>query len=296
MEIRQLKTFKVVATHLSFSKAAKRLNYAQSSISAQIHSLESEMGAQLFDRLGRRIILTEAGNKLLNYATKIIDLEDEARAEVQSSKPLKGALTIRIPETFGMCQLPLIIGKFYRLYPDIRLSFITCAHDELVKDLRKGITDLAFLLTESIKVSDLDMEILGFESIKLVARPDHPWTKKKIVNTKDFETETFLLSRVDCSYRKSFQQILNNKKVRPKSIFEFNSVAAIKKCVINGIGVTILPEINVAEDIAQNRLTTLSWEEDNFEVALMMIWYKNRWLSPTLKAFMDTSIDVLKGI
>ena len=86
MEIRHLKTFLGVAKALSFNKAAEHLNYAQSSVSAQIQALEEELGVQLFDRLGRRILLTEAGIRLLDYAEKILQLVDETRAELADGK------------------------------------------------------------------------------------------------------------------------------------------------------------------------------------------------------------------
>ena len=92
MEIRHLKTFLGVAKVLSFNKAAEHLNYAQSSVSAQIQALEEELGVQLFDRLGRRILLTEAGLKLLNYAEKMVQLVDETRAELTSEKEPQGSL------------------------------------------------------------------------------------------------------------------------------------------------------------------------------------------------------------
>jgi DNA-binding transcriptional LysR family regulator len=295
MEIRQLRTFQTVAALLSFHRAAEQLHYAQSSISAQIQSLETELGVRLFDRLGRRILLTEAGERLLQYSEKILDLAEETRAEVSGTKDPQGSLTIRIPETFGVCRLPPVVKLFKSRFPKVRLSFTTCAHEGLAKDLRKGITDLAFLMTESIQAADLEMEALGFESIRIVARTDHPLAKKPIVRTEDLKGETILLSRVDCSYRRTFQHILDQKKVRSGTILEFSSVAVIKQCVMNGVGITILPEVSIAQDIAQGRLATLAWEEEKLEVALLMIWYKDRWLSPTLSSFMDIVREILKN-
>jgi len=293
MEIRQLRTFQAVAQMLSFNRAAERLHYAQSSISAQIQALEEELEVKLFDRLGRRILLTEAGERLLQYAEKILDLADETRAEVAGSREPQGSLTIRTPETLGVHRLPPVIKRFRSRFPNVRLHFITCAHEGLEKDLRKGITDLAFLLTESIQSSDLEAETLGFESIRIVARPDHPLAAKQVVRTRDLEGETILLSKVDCSYRRSNQPILDQETVRPGTTLEFNSVAAIKQCVMEGVGITILPELTVAQDIAQGRWAPLAWEEEKLEVATLMIWYKDRWLSPTLSAFMDMTREVL---
>ena len=294
MEIRQLRAFRSVATLMSFHRAAEQLHYAQSSISAQIQSLEADLGVQLFDRLGRRILLTEAGERLLQYAGKILDLAEETQAAVADSGKPQGSLTIRIPETFGVNRLPLIVKRFKARFPKVRLSFTTCAHDELAKDLRKGITDLAFLWTESIQAADLEAEVLSFETLVIVTSPNHPLTTKPVVRTRDLAGETILLSKMDCSYRRSFQQILDKKKVQPGTVLEFSSVAVIKQCVREGVGITILPEISAARDIAEGRLVALPWEEQKLEVATLMIWYKDRWLSPTLSAFMDMTRELLK--
>ncbi len=292
MEIRQLRTFQAVAQMLSFNKAAQRLHYAQSSISAQIQALEEELDVKLFDRLGRRILLTEAGERLMQYAGKILDLADETRAEIVSSKEPEGSLTIRAPESFCVHRLPPVVKQFRSRFPKVSLSFITCAVENLQKDLRKGITDLAFLLTESIQAADLEAEALGFEHIMLVASPEHPLAAKPEIRTRDLEGETILLSKVDCSYRRSFEQILDQGKIRPGITLEFNSVEAIKQCVMEGIGITILPEVAVAREIAQGRLAALTWGEGKMEVALLMIWYKEKWLSPTLSAFIRMARDV----
>ena len=119
--------------------------------------------------------------------------------------------------------------------------------------------------------------------------------KKPVVHTRDLEGETLLFSRVDCSYRKTLEAVLKLEKVRYDATLDFNSVAAIKQCVMAGVGISILPEITVTEDISQGRLTVLSWSEGVIEVATLMIWYKDRWLSPTLSAFMEVVQEMLKN-
>jgi DNA-binding transcriptional LysR family regulator len=296
MEIRQLRSFQTVANLLSFNRAAERLNYAQSSISAQIQALEEELKVQLFDRLGRRVQLTEAGTQLLEYANKILDLVAESHSEMTAVKEPLGSLTIRIPETFGVHRLPAVIKEFHRRCPKVRLHFITCAHEGLEKDLRKGLTDLAFLLTESFQAADLMMETVGFESVVLVAGPDHPLAAKKAVPTQALTGETILLSRVDCSYRKSFERLLHEEGITRLTKLEFHSVEVIKRSVMAGVGITVLPEIAVAEEVATQRLVILPWSQGQIEVALLMIWYRDRWLSPTLRAFMEVAKSVLQQI
>jgi len=293
MEIRQLRTFQTVARFLSFNRAAVELHYAQSSISAQIQALEEELGVQLFDRLGRCILLTEAGVRLLRYAEKILDLEDETRSELVGSKELRGSLTIKVPETLGVHRLPAVVKQFRSHYPKVRIHFVSCSHEGLQKDLRKGVTDLAFLLAESIQSADLSVEMLGIEPLVLVAHPGHPLTQQSIVRTQDLQGETILFSTVDCSYRRCLESVLNSEKIRYDAALEFNSVAALKRCVMAGVGITILPRITAEEDISQGRLAALSWPLERLEVAALMIWLRDRWLSPTLSAFMQTAREVL---
>jgi DNA-binding transcriptional LysR family regulator len=289
MEIRQLRSFQTVANLLSFNKAAGQLHYAQSSISAQIQALEEEFGAQLFDRLGKKVQLTETGAQLLQYANKILDLVDETRSEVAENKEPLGTLTVRVPETFGVHRLPAVIKDFHSRFPKVQLNFITCAHEGLEKDLRKGITDLAFLLAESISAADLEVETLGFESVVLAAGPHHPLAAKRSVHTRDLAGETILFSKVDCSYRKIFEQILDQEEVGRFCRLEFYSVEVIKRCLMSGVGIAVLPEIAVRDEVAQKELVILPWSEGKIEVALLMIWYRDRWISPTLKAFIEAA-------
>src|SRR2546421_3651462 len=105
MDLRQLNTFRLVATTLSFTRAAAALSYAQSSVTAQIQSLEDELGVQLFDRLGRRVALTDAGLRLLRYADRLLDLAEEARAAVADGGDPLGSLCISAPETLCIYRL-----------------------------------------------------------------------------------------------------------------------------------------------------------------------------------------------
>ncbi len=293
MEIRQLRSFRTVANLLSFNRAAGQLHYAQSSISAQILSLEDELGVQLFDRLGRKVQLTEMGVQLLQYSNKILDLVDETQSEVAADREPQGALTIRIPESFGVHRLPAVIADFHSRFPKVKLTFTTCAHEGLGKDLRKGITDLAFLLAESISDSSLLEEILGFESLVLAAGPNHPLASKGCVHTRDLRGTTILFSKVDCSYKKIFERVLDEEGVKEFNRIEFHSVEVVKRCVAAGIGVAVLPEVAVAGAVERKEMVVLPWTEGPIEVALLMIWYRDRWISPTLKAFMETAKKVM---
>ena len=162
MELRQLKTFTTVAQFLNFNRAAQVLNYAQSTISTQIRLLEEEFGKPLFDRLGKTVVLTAAGRVLLRYAGKMLDIEEEARAQVAGREETHGSISIRVPQSISGYLLPPVIKAFNARFPRVGLDVNSCAQT-IQQELRSGIIDLAFLLADSIHEMDLIAEPLGFE-------------------------------------------------------------------------------------------------------------------------------------
>lgn len=294
MEIRQLKTFKAVADHLSFHKAAQAIHYAQSTVSAQIMALEDDVGVPLFERLGRQIVLTEAGENLYQYARKMLELEEAARSDLLERSQMAGALTIRVPESFCAHRLPRVVAAFHQEMPRVKLRFITCAQDGLKRDLRKGVTDLAFLLTDAVHAVDLKAEILGTEQLVFVAAPQHPLSNRTEFELPMLMDHTLLLSRADCSYRQILMQNLQAIQLKPQKILEFNSVAAIMACVRQGLGLTLIPKIAVTHEIHTKKLIALPGSDGDFEVAQLMIWHRDKWISPVLKRFMDITRNLVK--
>lgn len=197
MEFRQLRTFTVVADHLSFSKAAGKLHMAQSSVSAQIRLLEEELSLKLFDRIGRRVIITEAGAKLYGYARRMMEMTNEIQSEITGSENFRGSLTIRIPETLATVYMPGIVERFYKGNPQVKLNFINCADDQLREELNSGRIDIAFLMTDSINLKEVKIEMLKTLDLVMIAGPVHSLVKKKVVQSDDLNQQTILLSKTD---------------------------------------------------------------------------------------------------
>ncbi|MBI9093181.1 MAG: LysR family transcriptional regulator [Desulfobacterium sp.] len=294
MEIRQLKTFQTVAQLLSFNRAAQVLNYAQSTVSAQIKLLEQELGVSLFERLGKRITLTQEGQKLIRYARKMVDMEQETLTEMSRKEEPHGSISVRIPQTLSTYRLPDILQQFKTHYPKVSFNVSTCASYTLEQELKAGIIDVAFLLADSINALDLQSEVLAYEPLILVADPNHPLATKPKVTVQDLQGESILLPKHDCGYKMQFETMLSERQVKAATITELNSIEAVKQCVIRGIGITIIPQIAVAKEIAHNQLTPLAWTDDTIESAVLMIQHKDKWISPVLKTFMDISREVCK--
>ncbi len=287
MEIRNLKTFITVARLLNFRKSAEILNYAQSTVSAQIKILEEELGNPLFQRKGKTIALTAPGKNLVQYAQKIVAIEKEAFATVSEIKVPQGNLSLRIPQTLGTYFLPEILQKFYQTYPNTNFDVASCEYQSLPHELKSGLTDLAFLLTDSVDFSELKTEFLGTVNLVLVSSPNHYLTQLKRVSILDLAGETVFLPKHDCSYKMMFEQWLIQEEIKTASMVEMNSIDAIKQCVAKGLGIAIMPDITAEREINGGSLAILNWEDEAIETAVLMIWHREKWISPLLKSFMD---------
>lgn len=287
MELRQLKTFQTVATLLSFNRAAEALNYAQSTISAQIRGLEEDLDVKLFDRLGKRVILTEAGECLTQYARKMLDIETETLSEVKGRTESQGSLTIRAPQSIGNSYLPEVLAEYRRRFPGVSLNFDTCAFHSLEHELQTGVIDLAFLLAESINSASLQSEPLSFPRLLMVSNVGHHLAHKSKVSIGELAGEPIFVPKADCGYRMMFEQMLTEARVKPLALLEFSSIEMLKACLTRSSGVAMIPEITVRAEIDRGDLSILQWEDPHMETAVLMIWHKKKWLSPSLRAFMD---------
>jgi DNA-binding transcriptional LysR family regulator len=197
MEFRQLRTFRVVAETLSFTKTAKKLFMAQSSVSAQIQSLEEELEVKLFDRIGRSVMITDAGRKLFEYARRMEDMTDEIRSEITDAKYVKGRLTIRIPETLASIYMPDIIDRYHKTNPEVKLDFINCSDLQLREELNSGRIDLAYVMTDQLHFEEVNVRKLKTEKLILVAGSSHPLAKMKRVELNCLDGETILIAKTD---------------------------------------------------------------------------------------------------
>ncbi len=268
------------------------MNYAQSSVTAQIQALEQEFGVQLFERLGKRIRLTEAGERLLLYADQILRQSDVARLTVPGHNEPGGTLTIGSVESLCTYRLAPVLMAFRSRYPRVELVFRTGICADLRKEVSHGELDLAFTLEKAGHDEALVFDVLMREPMLVLARPDHALVQREQVNPTDLEGETILVTEPGCSYRTMFEQALTAAGLRHPKV-EFASVEAIKQCVIAGLGVTLLPEMAVKDELSRGLLSAVPWVGPEFPVVTQMCWHKDKWMSPALRAFIEVTKEVL---
>ncbi|WP_144549604.1 LysR family transcriptional regulator [Bacillus sp. X1(2014)] len=290
MEIKQLITFKNAEENLNFTQTAKILNFAQSSVTAQIKALEDEIGKPLFERLGKRLILTEAGRQFKLYAEKMIKLRDEAMTAVKAEEEPTGTLIIGAQESQCTYRLPPILKEFKAAFPKVKLVFKPAHSDEMARNhLMEGLLDVAFIMDINKPEGSLRVEQLIREEFKMVVASNYP---KPVLSLNDLKDETLLLTEMGCSYRMIFEDSLKSAGVFPLDKIEFSSIEAIKQCVIAGLGVALLPEMVVKKDIIEGRMKEIPWKGPESSLFTQIAWHKDKWITPPLEAFINLTRQI----
>lgn len=294
MEIRQLKTFVTIVKLLSFTKAANELGYAQSTITGHIQTLEEEFGTMLFERLSKQIKLTKDGENLYAYAEQILKLADEAKDLISSSVNPKGSLMIGTAESLCTHRLTEVFKTFRSRYPRVEFSFRfdTCA--DYRTHLRKNTADVIFILDVPFTENDLITQVLFEEPMAMIVAPNHPLAVKQAIGPQDLNGHALVLTDKDCSYRRIFESILAQAGVKPASVLGVNSTEVIKRFVSDSWGIGFVPQVTVCQELANRQLLALPWVGPSFNIHAQLLYHKDKWQSPALRAFIEVTLKTLK--
>lgn len=295
MELRQLKTFALIAKLGSFVQAADRLGYAQSTITNHIQILENEMGVRLFERLGHRVMLTNQGKSLLPYAEQVIKLTSEALTIIANTDDLQGKLTIGTGESLGTYRLPGVFQTYRRAYPKVEmiLKFASCT--TICDRIRNNEIDVGIIINDKIMGEDLIVENISDEQMLFLTAPDHPLALKKIITPHDLAETCVILTEPGCSYRSSVERILKDCRVSPQSFLEASSIETIKQLIMLGLGISMLPRFTVEKELAEGRIHAICWDGPIPNYKVQMLYHKDKWISPTLQSFLGTTREYLFG-
>jgi len=265
MEIRQLKAFLAISEAKTFTAGARRVNITQAAISMQIRQLEDEVGIPLFTRTPRRVILTQAGEFLLERARKILREHDSAIAEIAEVAGAEfGRLRIGSSSSmFTTHQLPKIMQSLREKYPNAELTVSSGTSQTLVEKLMHGEIDSAFV---SLPVDNLNVttDLLFSDEIVAIAHPKHPLAKEKFVSAATLAGEKLILGERGGNTRRMIDDFFAAANVRPNVTMELSRQEAINQMVENNMGVGIAGAKTVANEIREGRL--ISWMIEGAEI------------------------------
>ncbi|UFJ42717.1 LysR family transcriptional regulator [Brevibacillus humidisoli] len=290
MELRQIRYVLAVAQERSFSRAAARLHLAQPSLSQQIAKLEKTLGTRLFHRLPQQVDLTDAGERFVQVAQKLLDqaegLVREMReyASGQAGRLLVGSLPIT-----GAYVLPQVIPSFTRQFPNVELQLIEETSSHLEELLVNGKLDVS-LLTMPISEPTIRYESAIQEEIYLALPPSHPFAEQAEVDLAELSTQPFILLKEGQGFRQISLSLCEQAGFQPRIVFESSNIQTVQSLVAAGMGVSFAPEMITRSAWgttapAYVRLRTRP------ERTLVVAYRKDRRLSQPARAF----IDILLG-
>ena len=265
MEIRQLKAFLAIAEAKTFTAGARRVNVTQAAISMQIRQLEEEVGLQLFTRTPRRVILTEAGEYLLERARKILREHDSALAEIAEVAGAEyGRLRIGTASgTFAMHQLPNILQRVKDKFPNSELTVSSGTSQRLVDKMMHGEIDIAFV-SLPVDNANITTESIFSDEIVAIAHPKHPLAKEKFISAATLAGENLILGERGGNTRRMIDEFFAAANVKPNITMELSRQEAINLMVENNLGVGMAGAKSVAREIRDGKL--ISWLIEGAEI------------------------------
>ncbi len=258
MELSQLRTFRVVAETLNFTRAAERLNLTQSAVSHQIRALEEELGEPLFLRGKRGVRLSEAGRLVLDDAGRLLDLSEAMRERVgRRSQALSGRVRAAAATQAFVHLFAPLFEAFMREHPGVELTFrTTVSTDQTVADILSGNADVG-IASLAVYSPALRVSQLFEDELMLVVAPGHRLAGQAEASMEDLAGARFVLFERGASIRRAADELFARAGLSPELALESNDTYFIKLMVEHGLGVSLLPGWAVAEELAAGRLARL---------------------------------------
>jgi len=280
MNTNDLKIFESVALNGNFTKAAQAMHTVQSNVTARIKSLEEEFGASLFLRSSRKVELTAAGEILMHYCTKINQLIDEAKNNIQHTDRMIGHLSIGCIETTMALKMPDIIAAFAEQYPDVDLEFRSAMRPALISDVLNYKLNAAFV-PAPVSVKDLDQVHIKEEQLVILVSSKYT-NVQEVLSNKQLKIVVF---EQGCVFRARLESWLDSKGILQYKSILLNSIEGIINFVEGGIGISVLPAELIADYYASRRLKTFSLNKELGTMNTLLVFRKNSPLSGPLNAF-----------
>ena len=287
MEIRNLKTFLKVASTRNFTHAAKDLGYSQSNVSAQIAQLEDEIGAPLFNRIGRQISLTQFGEQLLPYAQEICSAASKIDNLSRSEDSLRGTVRVGLTDSISELYLEDAFLAFHHRFPQVQLEIMLDTTEKLLDRLRKGDLDTACLITDPLSPAEWVVWKEYQTPIIATVNPSLPAAGKKSIRMAELTELKLVLMETNAPYSRQFELELARQHLDCKPVFRLQSTQAAIHIVEKEEFAAVLPHyaVKAAEDSVRISCLTISdWQHQQM---IQSVLHRNKELTPQITGFLE---------
>ena len=289
MTLSQLHTFQTVARLNSFSRAAEELHLTQPAVSAQIVALENALAIKLFDRIGKKIALTDAGLIVLDATEGILGRVDEMRAALNDLGGLRaGSLHIGASLVVGVYILPEILAKFKERYPQIDFTLRVELARSIVDKVARNELDIG-IIAEGAPVTDERVAIKPIlqDELVLIVPRNHPWSQRDEVLLSELADVTWVLPGNDCASSESVMEQIHANGITLKSVIELGNVGAAKRAVEAGLGVSIVSRCAILRELREGRLQAVRISGTPMTRDISLCWHHGKRFSKLTAAFIN---------
>ncbi len=290
MTIRHMRIFIAVADHGKMSTAAQALYMTQPSISQAIGEIEREYDVKVFERLARRLYITEAGSHLLDYARHIVSLYDEMEASVRN---LGQGLQLRIGATVtvGTCVIGDIIDAFEKKFPKNKPQVLIDNTDSIERKILESSLDVA-LVEGLVKSPELICQPVMEDELVLVCGRNHPFWGRKNLDSADLQGVPFILREKGSGTRELFENRLREKNIVVEEGWVSNNSEAIKNAAIRGYGPTVISKRLVEKELEGQSLRIIPIRDMSMKRQFRLIYHKNKYISASMQEFINLCIKI----
>ena len=266
MDLAELKIFKAVAEQGGITKAAAALHRVQSNVTTRVKQLEDRVGAKLFHRQGRRLVLSSEGKVLLAYADRMLRLSDEAQAALKGHGP-HGLFKLGTLESTAATRLPPVLARYHRGYPAVRLELVTGTSGALVDRVLRGEIEAAFV-AEPFTEKNLETQHAFTEDLVLIT----PKVHRRVTRPQDIDERVVLAFTTGCSYRRRLESWLGRSSIVAERVMEYGSYHAITACVAAGGGIAVVPKSVLRAIGIEAQVTVHSLPSSVATSKTMLVW------------------------
>ena len=281
MEIRQLETFVHVAQLQSFSRAAEVLGYSQSAITVQI---------RLFDRTGKRVVLTSSGKKFLEHANRILYDINRARKSMNDDAELRNPLHIGTIESLCTAKLPSVLSQFRRLHPKVSLQVTIDTPEQLIRMMEHNGLDLIYILDTPRWDQNWIKVMEKAEPVVFVSSADSEFAEKTL-KLNDILEEPFFLTERNANYRQALDQQLALRRQALSPVLEVSDTAFIISMLEKNHGLSFLPYLAVERDIRKGRIALLHVEDVKISMYRQIFYHKNKFKTREMEEFIRLAAE-----
>lgn len=287
LELRQIKYFIEVARREHVTEAAHALHVAQSAVSRQIFNLEAELGVDLFIREGRNVKLTAIGKIFLEHMEQAINVIDDAKQVVSEyTDPKRGTIHIGFPSSLATYILPTVISAFRHTYPHVQFELNQSSYHGLQEKVIKGDVNIALIAPVPADRPKIKSSILFTENIVALLPMSHPLAKAEALKLNELRDDAFVLFPSGFVLREMIEENCKQLGFQPKVSFEGKDIDAIKGLVSAGLGISLIPEITLVDNLPRATVT-VPIIEPSITRTVGMVIPTDRQLLPTEQLFYE---------